>query len=279
MTYGSVEVGSDPTQPLLAGGINAPRSRKQQTRQGQQPPLSPLRSQRPVLKTVVSKRQSVSFAPRTTTTTTNTTTNTQTTNNNDAPSPSTSRKSKSFVYSMLNPRSTTLQAVTFKWFITIVIILDLIGFILSTEPNLSPEHKKLFQRWEAIDSWIFLTEYILRFITVTESYKYGSMGPILGRLRYCLTVPALIDLLAIGPYFLELCTGWNLPTLTYVRAFRLLRILKTEGFAEAIKSVCRVFKYNSEILYVAVCIGLLMVIVVSLKKNFPTFSLLISYLT
>ena len=55
----------------------------------------------------------------------------------------------------------------------------------------------------------------------------------------------------------------NLPTLTYVRAFRLLRILKTEGFTEAIKSVVRVFRYNSEILYVAVCIGFLMVVVTS----------------
>jgi hypothetical protein len=55
----------------------------------------------------------------------------------------------------------------------------------------------------------------------------------------------------------------NLPTLTYVRSFRLLRILKTEGFAEAIKSVVRVFRYNSEILYVAVCIGSLMVVVTS----------------
>jgi voltage-gated potassium channel len=109
---------------------------------------------------------------------------------------------------MLNPRSTTWQAVTFKWFITFVIVLDLLAFILATEPALSPERKQLFQKWEAIDSWIFLTEYILRFITVTESYKYGSMGPIIGRLRYCLTMPAVIDLVAIVPYFLERCTGW-----------------------------------------------------------------------
>lgn len=78
-----------------------------------------------------------------------------------------------------------------------------------------------------------------------------------------ITSPALIDAVATFPYFLEHLTGWNLPTLTYLRAFRLLRILKTESFSEASKSVYRVFKYNSEILHVAMCIGIGMVLFTS----------------
>jgi hypothetical protein len=85
----------------------------------------------------------------------------------------------------------------------------------------------------------------------------------MGRLRYLITSPALLDAIATFPYFLEQFTGWELPTLTYLRAFRLLRILKTESFSEASKSVYRVFKYNSEILYVAGCIGAGMVLVTS----------------
>jgi len=82
------------------------------------------------------------------------------------------------------------------------------------------------------------------------------MGPIRGRLRFMITSSALIDLCATLPYFLEqIFAGLDLPTLTYLRAFRLLRILKTTGFNEAMKSLCRVFRYNSEILFVAVWIG------------------------
>jgi voltage-gated potassium channel len=165
------------------------------------------------------------------------------------------KKTHSFVYTMLNPRSDAWQATVFKWFITIVILLDLVGFIVSTEPNLATEQQDIFSTWEAVDSWIFLIEYILRVITVTESNKYGQMGPIKGRLRWMITTPALIDLAATFPYFVEKCTNFNLPTLTYLRAFRLLRILKTSGFSEATKSVCRVFYYNAEILYVAAMIG------------------------
>ena len=165
-------------------------------------------------------------------------------------------KSKSFVYTMLNPRSIAWQAVAFKWFITAVIILDLVAFVMSTDPDLNKKYAAVFIIWEAVDSWIFLIEYISRLITVTESVKYGTMGPIIGRLRYMTTTSALIDLVATLPYFLEEFSGYHLPTLTYIRSFRLLRILKTQGFTEAIKSVCRVFRYNSEILNVAVWIGM-----------------------
>lgn len=165
-------------------------------------------------------------------------------------------RSKSFVYIMLHPRSIEWQAVAFKYFISIVIVLDLIAFILSTDPDLSGTHAQVFAVWEAVDSWIFLMEYVLRMGTVTESTKYGRMGPVKGRLKYMRSTSALIDLVATLPYFLEQFSGYNFPTLTYVRSFRLLRILKTQGFTEAIKSVCRVFRYNSEILYVALCIGM-----------------------
>ena len=138
-----------------------------------------------------------------------------------------------------------------------MIVADLSAFIASTEPDLSQQHTDIYRVWEAIDSWIFLIEYILRLITVTESVKYGTMGPVTGRIRYMMTTPALIDLAATLPYFLEQCfSGLNLPTLTYLRAFRLLRILKTQGFNEAMKSVYRVFRFNSEILWVAIWIGL-----------------------
>lgn len=197
--------------------------------------------QRPVLKTVVSKR----VIKR----------------SNDGtriplPRPTTTNvRKKSFIYTMLNPRSTAWQAITFKWFISTLIVMDLVIFVVSTEPNLSIGQEAMSGAWEAGTSGIFLTEYILRLLTVTESNKYGSRGCCVGRLRYAITAPAIIDLVASVPYFLERFTGWNLPTLTYLRAFRLLRILKTQGFSEATKSVCRVFFYNSEILTVALWIG------------------------
>ena len=231
MTYGTMEE-KTASPPLLGSNTSSRRlSRKGASN------LDFSRT-RPVLKTIISKRRArkstanVFLQP----------------------------KSKSFVYTMLNPRCTAWQATAFKSFITVVIILDLVAFIMSTDPDLNEKFSEVYIIWEAVDSWIFLTEYILRLITVTESVKYGTMGPIKGRLRYMMTTSAVIDLVATLPYFLEKFSGYHLPTLTYLRSFRLLRILKTQGFTQAIKSVCRVFRYNSEILYVALWIGIALVL-------------------
>ena len=176
----------------------------------------------------------------------------------------TSDNSKSFVYTMLNPRSDTQQAIAFKCFITIVIIADLIAFVVSTEPDLNEYQKEIFYTWEGVTSTVFLLEYIARLVVVIEAPKYREQGPTRGRISYATTTPALIDLLATFPFFLELVTPFSLPTLTYLRAFRLLRILKTSGFADATNSVYRVIYFNRQILYVAFSICIFLVLFTAL---------------
>jgi hypothetical protein len=171
------------------------------------------------------------------------------------------RLPKSFIYTMLNPRSNTWQAVAYKWFITIVIISDLVSFVISTEPELSAHEQHLCHVWEGVTSTIFLAEYVTRLLVVSEAKKYRDLGWFWGRLQYLATYSALLDFAATIPFFLELSTGWDLPTLTYLRAFRLLRILKTSGFAEATNAVYRVMYYNRQILYVALLIGIGLVII------------------
>ena len=70
----------------------------------------------------------------------------------------------------------------------------------------------------------------------------------------CMYNEALVDLASCLP-FVEL-GGGELPTLTWL-AFR-FRILKSERYTRAFSSVYRVVWYNSEILGVALFIGLLM---------------------
>ena len=165
----------------------------------------------------------------------------------------TSHHDHSFIYTTLNPKSTQKQAIVFKWFIATVILVDLMLFIISTEPDLSNETQNIFKVTEGVTSSIFLVEYILRLVTCTESKKYKG-APIVGRLRYLVTPGALIDALATFPFFIERFTSWNLPTLTYLRVFRLLRICKTHGYAKALDAVYRVIYYNREILYVALLV-------------------------
>mmetsp|Transcript_15636 Transcript_15636/g.29863 ORF Transcript_15636/g.29863 Transcript_15636/m.29863 type:complete len:487 (-) Transcript_15636:26-1486(-) len=170
----------------------------------------------------------------------------------------------SFLYLMLSPHSRTWQAVAFRRFITLVIMTDLLLFIWSTDDAFTYLSDDFYRTAEGITSTIFLLEYIGRVYTVGEKKKYREMGPIRGRLAFMKTFAAVIDLVAALPFFLEIPTGWNLPTLTYLRFLRLFRILKSEDYVKALDAVYRVIYFNRQILYVATLVCLFLVLITSI---------------
>lgn len=133
---------------------------------------------------------------------------------------------------------------------------------MSTEPMYQKDLPPLFGIEEAVTSYIFLFEYVARLATITENHRYK--GEVVGRLKYIVTFSALIDLFATMPYFVEEFTGHELPQLTYLRTFRLFRILKTNGFMKAGDAVRRVLYYNRQIMTLSVFVGLYMVLITSL---------------
>jgi voltage-gated potassium channel len=174
------------------------------------------------------------------------------------------KKRHSFLYTLLNPHSNQWQAIMFKNFISTVILIDLILFVLSTDEEFTLLSDQFYHVMEGTASSIFLAEYLGRIWTITEKKKYRDLGPIQGRLAYMQTFSAFIDLIAVLPFFMELPTGWNLPTLTYLRTLRLFRILKTEDYMKALDAVYRVIYYNRQILYVACLICILLTLFTSI---------------
>ena len=101
-------------------------------------------------------------------------------------------------------------------------------------------------------------------IGFTLQRKYGKHGPIFGRLKYLSTAGALLDTFATLPFFLEFISGVQLPTLTYLRIFRLLRITRTNSYSKAMEAVIRVFYFNKEIMVVAGLLAVYLVLLTSI---------------
>lgn len=76
------------------------------------------------------------------------------------------RHTHSAVYNYLNPKSHSSSAVCFQQFITLVIIIDVIFYIVSTEPKF--EGMLIFYYAECVTSTIFLVEYLSRLYVCTE---------------------------------------------------------------------------------------------------------------
>eukprot|EP01134_Creolimax_fragrantissima_P003713 CFRG3713T1 len=167
------------------------------------------------------------------------------------------------LYRILCGRSKWWVARYFNLFIAGLIIANMIIFVLSSMESFAIKYGKPLIVFEGITSVIFLIEYILRVWTITESTSYHGLWPVYARLKYMVSFSALIDLFACLPFFIELVTPYDLPSLMYIRSLRLTRILKTERYTRAFSSVYRVVWYNSEILVLCLLLSLILLLFTS----------------
>ena len=113
---------------------------------------------------------------------------------------------------------------------TLVIAFDVVCFVASTVREIRHHHGHFFYVVEAIASTIFLGEYVLRLATISQTRKFRH--PVWGRLGYVFTWRSMIDLFSSLPFFVELLFGYDLPTTTWLRIFRVFRIMKTESYVK-----------------------------------------------
>lgn len=119
----------------------------------------------------------------------------------------------------------------FDWAIIGLILANIVVFVLESVPSFAEQWGSFFAIFEAVSVVVFTIEYAARVWTCTLEAK--SRSPITGRLRFALTPMALIDLLAILPWYLPLL-GVDLRALRALRIFRILRLAKLGRYTSAL---------------------------------------------
>ena len=127
-----------------------------------------------------------------------------------------------------------------------LIFVNVLAVILETEEALYLQYKSYFHWFEVISVAIFSIEYLLRLWSCTENDKYRH--PIYGRLRYILTPMALVDLLAILPFYLPMLIPVDLRFLRALRLFRVFRLLKVGRYMKSLRAIKNVFREKEELL-------------------------------
>jgi voltage-gated potassium channel len=148
----------------------------------------------------------------------------------------------------------------FDPFIMVLISLNVLAVVLETVKWLNASYGWLFHAFDVFSVAVFTVEYILRAWSCTEDPKFRA--PVSGRLRYLITPMAIIDLLAILPFYLP----FVIPDLRFVRAlrlFRLFRILKLARYSDALKTFTEVLNLKREELGVTLFATLIMLTVAS----------------
>ena len=122
---------------------------------------------------------------------------------------------------------------SFSWwvdiFIFVLILLSVIAIILESVPWLRTNYRQAFYYFEIFTVVAFTIEYLLRLWASVESPVFN--GSIVGRVKYIFSFYAIIDLLAILPFYLGLFI-FDLRFLRILRKFRIVRILKILRFVD-----------------------------------------------
>ncbi|MBZ5857170.1 potassium channel family protein [Flavihumibacter profundi] len=146
-------------------------------------------------------------------------------------------------------------------FIIILILLNLVAVILETEPELATNHAKLFHDFDVFSVFIFSVEYILRVWSCTYEAKYKHW--LWGRLRYMFTWGALIDLVAILPFYLGTVKLFDLRELRLLRLVRLLRIFRLTSYMKSAQVIANVFKNRFQELLISLVLTSGLIIIAS----------------
>lgn len=107
-----------------------------------------------------------------------------------------------------------------RW-VSLLILANLFALITEHIPAIYTPHAKWFHAFDIFSVAVFTLEYLLRLYLAPEDAEFQSAAR--PRLRYALSPFALIDLIAILPFYLQAFIPLDLRAL---RLLRLLRILK-----------------------------------------------------
>lgn len=114
--------------------------------------------------------------------------------------------------------------------VIIVAILGAVGVsVAETEPTLTAGHTLLLARINFVFGLIFLVEYVVRLWSIAERAPQHEWRE---RLRFAVSLPALIDVLAIVSSLTPLL-GFNSTPLRLVRLARIVLLVRVGPFARA----------------------------------------------
>jgi len=147
-------------------------------------------------------------------------------------------------------------------FLILLIALNVFAVILQSVSLIGARFGGFFTWFEVVSVAVFSVEYVCRLWTATLSPHYHH--PVVGRLKYALTPMALVDLVAIAPFFLSFI-GVDLRFLRVLRLFRMFRILKLGRYSSALQAFGRVFsRTRAELALVGFTLLVALVLVSSL---------------
>jgi voltage-gated potassium channel len=123
--------------------------------------------------------------------------------------------------------------------LVVLITANVVAIVLKSEPGLDAIWHGWFDAFEVVSVALFTVEYGFRVWAAVESDHGRYRRPLSGRLRYMATPLALVDLIAILPFYLSFLIPMDL---RFMRVFRLFLIFKLTRYQASMNLLARVLR-------------------------------------
>ncbi len=138
-----------------------------------------------------------------------------------------------------------------------LISLNVLAVILETVPQLSA-YSYHFYVFEVFSITIFTAEYVLRLWSSSSQKDFSNRFT--GRFKFAATPFAIIDLVAILPFFIPLVFAIDLRVVRILRFLRIIRILKVGRYSESMKTLGNVLKSKKEELAMIIFVAFILLV-------------------
>ncbi len=142
-------------------------------------------------------------------------------------------------------------------FIVLLIIANVCAVILESYAPIGQAYQTEFFLFNLFSVAVFTIEYFARIWVSTESEQFRGMSPVRARIKYIFSPVALIDLVAIAPFYLAFIVPIDL---RYLRMLRMLRLLKLTHYFKGLKLLVNVLKQELPSIGAAFIIMIVMVV-------------------
>lgn len=173
------------------------------------------------------------------------------------------RNLKEKVFEIIQPSAEgKLASRLFDLFIMFLILVSVVSVFIMTFDEIPRTILRCLREAECATILVFTVEYVLRIWTA--DLLYPELSPWRARLKFVCSPMAVIDLVAILPFYLPMLFSINLVGIRALRLVRLLRIFKLNRYSDAFLSIMEVFRGKIREIMVSLFIVFLLLIVASL---------------
>ena len=143
------------------------------------------------------------------------------------------------VHFVLDGGSSDSLSVFAHRILVMLVIASVTAVVLESVATIHAQHVTLFRVMEYLVCALFSIEYALRLWSAPEHTPYSGMTPWAARWAYARTAPAIVDLLAIAPVYLETLLAADFRILILLR---LLRFFKLARYSPGMRSLVNVLE-------------------------------------